>query len=923
MTDFNDASEDQPIERHFSAAGLARLIARWPKVFLLTATVAFVAVVLLVGSRSPLFRTDATIILRGGSPPPGSFAELVEPRGDLSAAAEMAILRSRDVAEACVLRADADDEPARSFPMTTIVDDDQHSALFFLQSLLFGDRRGDGRVWAAIEPNGDGVRPGPLRIEFPRDDAVRVGTPGFLGRLVDAEQFAYEEGEPFVYGDVKVTLRVDGDVVGRPFTAYSMSLDAAIGRVTGSTRVNEVERWSGVLQVTVEDSDPLRVAEIANGLAESYVRQSSTRNRDWASRTVDFIDGELARHNRELVDVEERVTRLMEEAPRALDVGGAATTLVQRAADLESSRVRVSVVEKAVEETLDLLKDGEVDVLAHLNPDLLDPTTRSLLSQLTNLASDAILLEREDESTARRLMMGRVVDIEADRDKVDVWIEALGGMIVAMEDGEEGALASMGNSRAIGLDTDPLTDTLLNELASLRVEAARLAGDSTDAHPRMVEIRESVAAVEARLSDHLRARVDGLEVVREAYADLVDENQTALDAHPAGERRKIELAARELRGLTERHLRVRLDGLRGHLGTIDGEIERVEAELAMLPEESRRLAGPQRRLESLRDRVAFLMKSKQEAEISRTAVVGSAEIVDPAVPPHARSRPRLLVVLLLGVVVALLLALSFVFLLETMRGEILDEEELSDVTGVPVVGAIPTFAHPQAARQPWFVPVRDDPGGRAADAYRAIAAGIEPRDGECLAMAVTSSTSGEGKTVANVDIAMALARAGKRVLLVDGDLRKPSLHHVLKIYGDSGFADVLAGVASWEDSVWTYGVSGLWVLPAGKYDGVPTDLLAGERLRTVIDEMRTQFDVILFDVPPAAPVPDVCFFARHIDMILLMHRRRATTRKVLASVAERLRDTGVANLGAVLNDAAPAPARSRFPSSYARRYQYA
>ena len=125
------------IDRHLSITGALQLLARWPKLCATTGLVVGGVVFLLYLARPATFQSQATILLRGGHPSPGSLAELTEPRAE-SAAAEMAILRSRGVAEAAVL--DPGIEPGdEAFPWTTVVDDDRHHPLFGLRSLLLGE----------------------------------------------------------------------------------------------------------------------------------------------------------------------------------------------------------------------------------------------------------------------------------------------------------------------------------------------------------------------------------------------------------------------------------------------------------------------------------------------------------------------------------------------------------------------------------------------------------------------------------------------------------------------------------------------------------------------------------------------------------------------------------------------------------------
>lgn len=911
-----------PVDPTVSVPGLARLITRRPLAFVLAGGLVMIAVVGFMGSQAPAFRATATLLLRwGGSH--GPQLDLIEPKSDLTAVGEMAILRSRGVAEAAVLTepgnrpvADADRPPS----LRTLVDDGRHSALASVRQLFLGGGAADGRLAAEVIGTGGARAAGPWVVEFPRYDLVRVGRPGRFGGLGDAVELPFVAGEPLQLKTCSLLLRPVGDVRGRQFVIRALSFDEAVDRLRGSVEVSELERNSGVLQVTVEDTDPLRAAAAANAVANTYIEYSARRGRGLASQTVAFIEEQLARHQGDLERAEREVARLLTDNPRSLDIEGVAAALIQRESNLHGDRVRVAVLEKAVEEAEALLDQGHADVLSRLNPDLLDPATRSLLHNIAELATDAILIDRSDESTLKRGLLARVGDVEKWTDKIEVWTTELTDIARAVESGEAAALARLGNTRSIGLDSDALTDTLLNDLATLRVQSARLRAGATAAHPQLQEMERNAADVERRLVAHLRSRITGLEEIGQAYADLLQASRMRLATHPLLERQKLGVAEGRLIELARAHLQQRLAGLRDESGVIEGEIQAIRGQLAALPQEQLALAGPTRTVASLRETVAFLMTSRQQARLSSDSAMQVAELIDPAAPPTVRTRPRTGVLLLLGALAGLLAGLLLVAALESWGGAVLDEAELAAATGLPVLVSIPAFGGSRDRQRRSFVPMRDDPDGIAADAYRSVAARLERGHHGAHVVAVTSSLPGEGKSVANVDLALALARSGRRVLLVDGDLRAPAVHRLMRIEAERGFAETLRGEIQWDQAVWSSQQEGLSVMPAGELRGASADLLAHGRLGAILREMKKEFDVIVIDVPPVHPVTDMCFFGRHVDTLLFLYRRKGPSRRVLAHALERLRGSGIRPAGAILNEGVQRVRATR--SRHVGRYQY-
>jgi len=169
------------------------------------------------------------------------------------------------------------------------------------------------------------------------------------------------------------------------------------------------------------------------------------------------------------------------------------------------------------------------------------------------------------------------------------------------------------------------------------------------------------------------------------------------------------------------------------------------------------------------------------------------------------------------------------------------------------------------------------------------------------ALAFTSAQSGEGKTTTAVNAALALARGGRhRVVLVDADLRRPSVAKMMGLRARAGLCDVVAGRASLGNCLWRFGSDELFVLPAGN---VPDDLSAtlyDARLAEVLTELKARHDFVLVDVPPVLALADVPTLCRDLDGALLVVRAGATPRELVGAAVDAL--YGIAVHGVVLND---------------------
>ncbi len=190
--------------------------------------------------------------------------------------------------------------------------------------------------------------------------------------------------------------------------------------------------------------------------------------------------------------------------------------------------------------------------------------------------------------------------------------------------------------------------------------------------------------------------------------------------------------------------------------------------------------------------------------------------------------------------------------------------------------------------------------------FKALRAKFEYRADmlRCKVVAVTSAIAGEGKTISTVNLAMNLASSGrKKVLLVDADLRKSDLAKGMKISPLPGLAEYLAGSVNLKDILKNSFAAGLYVVPGGMRISDPGDLLAGERFRTFLKEVRDHFDIILLDTPPILPVSDTLALRELVDGFIFVYRSGFTPHPMFRQAVEEIGDKNI--LGVVLNGVKP------------------
>ena len=171
----------------------------------------------------------------------------------------------------------------------------------------------------------------------------------------------------------------------------------------------------------------------------------------------------------------------------------------------------------------------------------------------------------------------------------------------------------------------------------------------------------------------------------------------------------------------------------------------------------------------------------------------------------------------------------------------------------------------------------------------------------CKKFAITSGLAGEGKSITILNLAISFAATGKKVLLIDGDLRRPSLAKLLIEKASPGLSNVLAGLASEEDAVRKEIYPNLDVILSGEIPPNPSELLGGSRMQKLMDKMSQHYDYIMVDMPPVAIVADVCVMADMLDGVLFLVRTDRTDKEAVSRGLKQLEISGVKLMGFVLN----------------------
>lgn len=296
-----------------------------------------------------------------------------------------------------------------------------------------------------------------------------------------------------------------------------------------------------------------------------------------------------------------------------------------------------------------------------------------------------------------------------------------------------------------------------------------------------------------------------------------------------------------------------------------------------------------------------------------------ATIVDSASYSASPVSPKPVFNAAMGLILGLLVGLGLAILRQKLDTRINSIEDLTEVTKAPVLGSI--IHDPDVAKTPLVSDVASH--SARAEAFRVVRTNLQfiDVDSPQKVFVVTSAIPEEGKTSTATNIAISLAEAGVRTLLLEGDLRRPKAHSKLGLDGAVGLTNLLVGTVKIADAVQVHEGTGLEFLASGSVPPNPAELLQSHAMVEVLGELRGHYDVIIIDAPPLLPVTDGALLASKADGALLLVRHGRVTRDQVRHSIERLRQVDAALVGLILN-AVPGKGR-RYGYGYGYGYGYA
>ncbi len=333
---------------------------------------------------------------------------------------------------------------------------------------------------------------------------------------------------------------------------------------------------------------------------------------------------------------------------------------------------------------------------------------------------------------------------------------------------------------------------------------------------------------------------------------------------------------------------------------------------------ARQIADTQTQIQGLEQKLNTYQANYAQLLTFLQGGVNTISVVEPASLSTTPVGPNNQTTILLAAAIGFLLALGAAFLLDYLDDTIKNPDDIRDATNLSTLGAITRI---DAEKPEGVLVTATLPKSPTAEAYRILRTNIQfsSLDNPPRAVLVTSPNPGEGKSTTLANLAVVMAQQGQRVVVVDTDLRRPTQHRLFQVPNNVGLTNALLHERPVIDGyLQATPVENLEVIPTGPLPPNPAELLSSARFAALIDLLKTQFDVVLFDSPPALAVTDATILARLVDGVIMVVDAGITRRQWAANAKEALDKAGVHILGVAINRLRPQS--SGYYYYYYRRY---
>ncbi len=676
-------------------------------------------------------------------------------------------------------------------------------------------------------------------------------------------------------------------IVKRRWAIILFTLAVLTAVLTATYLMTPIYRASLTLQIDREDIKVVKIEEVAPvetaGSGQDYyqTQYELLKSRNLAQRVINQLD--LANRQPEASLLAQIKVWLTGWLPKDLQT---------KETEPQSEAARAETVVTAFLNglTVEPVRNSR---LVKLRYDSLDPKlAATILNALAKAYIDLSLERRFDASAyARNFLQERLQQIKA-----------------KLEDSEREMVQFASQQGIVNISADETQNIVTQRLAAINAALAAAEKQRTAAE---AAYRQVLGTRGHGLSQVLDSKI--IQTLKESKAKLEAQYQDNLSLYKPAYPIMVQLRGQI--DQLDRQINQEVANIRGAVtATYDAaktEETLLRANLNQLKRDALELQGRSIQLNILRREVDTnrelyngLLQRYKEIGVAAGVGTNNISVVDEAKPPIMPYKPKLMLNALLALVLGLLGGIGLAFLRERLDDTFKQPEEVEKLLGLPVLGIIPWIRRKRGETRSIALMGYDQPSSPIAEAYRSLCATLvfSTSSGLPRALGVTSATMGEGKTTSVLSLGIQFARTGKKVLVIDADLRNSSLHHILELSNEVGLTNLLTGdhARSVNIAKSTH-IPNLFIIPSGPMTPNPADLLSSFRMADLLVMASEKFDHVLVDCPPVMGLADALILGHMCDGMLLSIDAGSTPRGQVRAACKRLRGARVYPLGVLLS----------------------
>ncbi len=483
-----------------------------------------------------------------------------------------------------------------------------------------------------------------------------------------------------------------------------------------------------------------------------------------------------------------------------------------------------------------------------------------------------------------------------------------------------------------------------NDLADAEEEITRLSATMNALNMAFGEVNTQRVLLETTFHSHERLLAQNaweslakdmdtplVTALTQEYSSTATENASIaaryLEKMPERAYSDAKLASidKELRKEVERTLnteRAQLDILRAKEASLTAAIDHAKSQLL----DRQKLHGEYERLKLELDRskqfYSTLSQRDAELDLAARTKLSNVVVVDDARPDPKPVSPNIPKNMGIALLVGILLGAIIGFVLEYADNTISSPQHVSTYLRVPFLGIVPRLAEAEDDRRRALYTF-EHPSSPAAEAVRAVRTVVEfsQRGKSLKRLMVTSSVPSEGKTNTIVSLGVSFATLGRKVLILDADMRRPRVHQIFEMSKGLGLSTVLKG-ANVDTAILPSGIPGLDILPAGSRTEGPNELLASVAMADLLNDLDGRYDLVLIDTPPAGMLSDAAILTKLVDGVVFVVREQTVSRRLVQDVVYRLKQVEAPIIGVIVNDVDLSQRRTKYKYYYDYDYRY-